>query len=152
MPIDSEEAFEAAWRASEEARQVGTDYHFGIFEGEQFIGEIELDGVRRGGLDSAFLDAWIDVEHAGQNRVEEAFVLMCKHGIEDLGLNRIECAVLTDNEAVQRALEKVGVENEGLSREFVKIDGEYKDHYRYVVTGTDWKNRRDEWMSQWVGA
>jgi ribosomal-protein-alanine N-acetyltransferase len=149
--IQDADAFEAMFQFAEQARFLGTDFSFGIFEDDEFIGEVGLQGVRRGPFESAFLSAWIDKAHAGHNRVEEAFVLMCKFAFDDLGLNRIECAVLPDNEAVQHALKKVGVSSEGLAREYLMADGEFKDHLRYVVTASDWRRRRAELLDEWVG-
>jgi RimJ/RimL family protein N-acetyltransferase len=149
--IQSPDAFEAMWQLSERARALGTDFSFGVFEGDELIGEIGLNAVRRGPFESAFLSAWIDKAHAGQNKVEEAFVLLCKFAFETLGLNRVECAVLPDNDAVQHALKKVGVESEGVARDYLMSNGEFKDHRRYVITARDWKDRGDHLMAEWGG-
>ncbi|MEA2435167.1 MAG: [ribosomal protein S5]-alanine N-acetyltransferase [Actinomycetota bacterium] len=149
--IQSAEAFEAVWQLSEQARLFGTDFSFGVFEGDELIGEVGLNAVRRGPFESAFLSAWIDKAHVGQSKVEEAFVLLCRFGFETLGLNRIECAVLPENDAVQHALKKVGVESEGVAREYLMSDGEFKDHRRYVITASDWKDRGAHLLSEWAG-
>jgi ribosomal-protein-alanine N-acetyltransferase len=148
--LQDADSFEAMWRLAEQARFLGTDFAFGIFENDDLIGEIGLQGVRRGAFESAFLSAWIDKHHLGKGRVEEAFVLMCRFAFETLGLNRIECGVLPENTAVQHALKKVGVESEGLAREYLMADGEFKDHLRYVFTASDWKRRRETLLDEWV--
>jgi ribosomal-protein-alanine N-acetyltransferase len=149
--IQTPEAFEAVWQLSEQARFLGTDFSFGVFEDDELIGEVGLHAVRRGPFESAFLSAWIDKAHVGQGKVEEAFVLLCRFAFVRLGLNRIECAVLPDNDAVQHALKKVGVESEGIAREYLMSDGEFKDHRRYVITASDWKDRGGHLLSEWAG-
>lgn len=149
--LDSPETFELMWQLSERSRLLGTDFSFGIFSGDKLIGKIALEAVRRGPYESAFLSAWLDKDSQGQENIETAFVLLCKFGFEDLGLNRIECAVLPDNEAVQKALKKVGVESEGTAREYLLVDGESRDHLRYVITATDWKERGAQLLSEWAG-
>jgi ribosomal-protein-alanine N-acetyltransferase len=149
--ISSPEAFEMIWQLAEQARALGTDFSFGVFEEEELIGEVALNAIRRGPYESAFLSAWIDKAHVGKNKVEEAFVLLCHFAFDTLALNRVECAVLPDHDAVRNALKKVGLESEGLARDYMMSDGEFKDHERYVITAADWKDRGPSLLADWAG-
>jgi ribosomal-protein-alanine N-acetyltransferase len=149
--VESPEMFEANWHISEAARSIGTDFSFGVFEGDEIIGEVGLAGVRRGAFNSAFETAWIDKDHLGQNKFQEAIVLVFRFAFEDLGLNRVECAVEPDNEPMQHALKKLGIEAEGLARDYMFVGGEFRDHLRFVITAADWTERGPELLAEWAG-
>ena len=54
-----------------------------------------------------------------------------------LDLHRIEAGVQPHNIGSIRVLEKAGFQKEGLSRQNVKINGEWKDHYLFAILATD---------------
>lgn len=71
-----------------------------------FIGE---DSARRKGIGS------------------EVAKLFTRYGLAELGLHRISLRVLAGNEAAYRTYEKAGFRKEGVFRDMVFLDGEYKD-------------------------
>jgi ribosomal-protein-alanine N-acetyltransferase len=125
-------------------------YVFGIFRESQLIGEVSLSGVVRGNRQTAFLSLWVDADVRGEGVAEEAYVLLVGHAFDNLDLHRVEVAALPDNDAVIRALEKVGVESRGTDPRSVRIGGEWRDHERYVFTAEDWTKRGDELRSQFT--
>ena len=52
---------------------------------------------------------------------------MIRYGFETLGLNRVYLRVLADNPAAIRSYEKAGFQKEGLLRQDVFLEGEFKD-------------------------
>jgi ribosomal-protein-alanine N-acetyltransferase len=55
--------------------------------------------------------------------------------IQDMELHRVEAFVLPENTPSIRMLERCGYELEGLAREYVRLRGQWTDHYRYVFRG-----------------
>ncbi len=132
-------------------RLLDQGHWFALVDGDEVIGEIGLEGVVRGQVQSAFLVLWVDEAHAGRSLAPEAYVLLARHAFEDLGLHRVEAAVLTDNEAVRRALAKLDIRSEGVSPRYLLVEGEWQDHERFILTAEEWTERREALIAEWVG-
>jgi ribosomal-protein-alanine N-acetyltransferase len=71
-------------------------------------------------------------------------VLVLRYGFEELGLHRVEAAIVPRNKASRRVAEKLGMHEEGTSERFLQIRGVWEDHVRYAMTLEDWKHRKQE--------
>lgn len=149
-PASDQEAFRARCGAWDRQRHFDAAYGFGVFlrtgdgdEGE-FVGEVSLGSVQRGPFQSAFIGYWIDRDHAGRGLVPEGVAAMLRYGFEDLGLHRLEAAIVPRNHASRRVVEKLGLREEGLALRFLQIRGVYEDHVRYAMTVDEWEQRRNE--------
>lgn len=69
---------------------------------------------------------------------------MLRHAFEDLGLHRVEAAIVPRNHASRRVAEKLGLRDEGTARKFLQIRGVYEDHVRYAITAEEWAEHRAE--------
>jgi len=70
----------------------------------------------------------------------EALTAIVNFGFVHLTLHRIEAGCAVDNAASIRVLEKVGMLNEGRSREILPIRGKWVDNYRYAILSSDLNN------------
>ncbi len=61
-----------------------------------------------------------------------------KLGFEDLKLHRIEANTNTDNYGSIRVLEKAGLQQEGLRRKIVPMNGKWNDGYIYAIIEDDY--------------
>lgn len=144
-PVTDAEAFRARCGAWERQRHFDTAYGFGIFlRSGEFVGEVSLGSVQRGPFQSAFVGYWIDREHAGHGYVPEAVVLVLRFAFEELGLHRVEAAIVPRNVRSRRVAEKLGLREEGISERFLQIRGVWEDHVRYAITSEEWAQRREE--------
>lgn len=144
-PIAVSDAFKARCGAWERQRHFDAAYGFGIFlRNGPFIGEVSLGSVQRGPFQSANVGYWIDEPHAGHGYMPEAVVLAMRYGFEELGLHRIEAAIVPRNKASRRVAEKLGMREEGTSERFLQIRGVWEDHVRYAMTSEDWNQRKQE--------
>ena len=66
-------------------------------------------------------------EHLGRGFGTETARLFTRFGLDVLKLHRISLRVLGGNEIARRSYEKAGFVTEGLFRDMVKLDGEYRD-------------------------
>ncbi len=69
----------------------------------------------------------------GQGYMHEALRAALRHGIEGMGLNRIDALVYTENDRSIRLLQKLGFQNEGLLRDYFYLNGKFYDHYLYSL-------------------
>ena len=117
-------------------REVRNDlgYAFLIFEttAEKLVGGIALSGVERGVSQKATLGYWLGVPHTGRHYMTDAVSAILTFSFEALRLHRIEAASQPDNVASIRVLERTGFEREGYAREYLKINGEWRDHVLFA--------------------
>ena len=143
-------AFAARCRARDRERQLGTGYGFGIFAEEHFCGEINVNGVQRGPFQSAYVGYWVDEAQAGRGYCPEAVVVLARHCFEDLGLHRLQIAIIPRNAASRRVVAKLDLRDEGTAVRYLEINGVWEDHVRYAITAEEWVERRDELLATWV--
>ncbi|HEX2272285.1 MAG TPA: GNAT family protein [Acidimicrobiales bacterium] len=151
-PDDTQDlaAFAARCGARQREWQLGTGYGFGIFVEGKLAGEINLSGVQRGPFQNAYVGYWIDEARAGQGYVPESLVVVARFAFEDLGLHRIQVAIIPRNRPSRRVVEKLGLRDEGVAVRYLAINGVWEDHVRYAMTAEEWAERGKELLSEWV--
>jgi [ribosomal protein S5]-alanine N-acetyltransferase len=102
------------------------------------IGRIALTGVMRGAFLSAHLGYWMDEAHQRKGYMTEAVGGVVRFAFEDLGLHRVQAAVMPHNAASLRVLEKLGFRKEGESPRYLQIAGKWADHDVFAVTSEEW--------------
>jgi ribosomal-protein-alanine N-acetyltransferase len=151
-PVEDREAFRARCAAWDRQRHFDAAYGFGLFLSDgRFAGEVSLGSVQRGPFQMAYLGYWIDELHAGKEYVPEAVVLLARYAFEELGLHRLEAAIVPRNAASRRVAEKLGLRNEGIAVAFLQIQGVYEDHVRYAITAEEWQAREPELVARFLG-
>lgn len=63
---------------------------------------------------------------------------MVAHGFGPLALHRIHASCIVENPASARVLEKLGFRREGLTRQNIRIQGEWRDGYLYAILAGEW--------------
>lgn len=147
---DSRPAFAARCGAREREWQLGSGYGFGIFVAGRLAGELNLSGVQRGPFQNAYVGYWIDEAEAGNGYIPEALVVAARFAFEDVGLHRLQVAVIPRNSASRRVAEKLGLREEGVALRYLAINGVWEDHLRYAITAEDWAERGPVLLAQWV--
>ncbi len=149
--IESSDAFSARCSARAREWQLGTGYGFGIFIHDgSLIGEINLSSVQRGPFQNAYVGYWIDERHAGNGYTPEALVVAAKYAFEDVGLHRLQIAIIPRNGASRRVVEKLALREEGVALRYLEINGVWEDHVRFAITSEEWDARRGELSSRWI--
>lgn len=149
-PTRYRDAFSARCSMKDRDRQAGLAYGFGLFIGPDFAGEVNLNNVVRGALQSATIGYWIDRRHAGHRYVPEAVVAVCRFAFEELRLHRVEICIVPRNDNSRRVMEVLRVREEGVALRYLEIDGVWEDHVRYAITAEEWTERRDELTTTWL--
>ena len=149
--VENRDAYAARCSARAREWQLGTGYGFGIFTmGGALVGEINLSSVQRGPFQNAYVGYWIDERNAGQGYTPEAVVVAARYAFEDLGLHRLQIAIIPRNGASRRVVEKLRLREEGVALRYLEINGVWEDHVRYALTSEEWDARRDELLRAWV--
>ena len=149
-PARDQNAFSARCAIREKERQSGTAYGLGLFVGEALVGEVNLNGVQRGAVQSGTLGYWIDRGHAGHGYVAEGVVALARFAFEDLNLHRLEICIIPRNTNSRRVMEKLEFRHEGVAVRYLEINGAWEDHVRYGVTLEEWLERRADLARDWL--
>jgi [ribosomal protein S5]-alanine N-acetyltransferase len=113
---------------------------FGIFlaAGDELVGRIQLSGISRGPFENAYLGYFVSERHNGRGYATEAVRQAVGAAFGELGLHRVQAAVIPRNLASIRVLEKAGFREEGLALRYLQIAGVWEDHKLYAVTAEEW--------------
>jgi ribosomal-protein-alanine N-acetyltransferase len=149
-PTRDRVAFEARCSARDRERSSDHAYPFGVFVDQRFAGEINLNNVTRGALQSATIGYWIDEAQAGKSYIAEAVVVVMKFAFDELQLHRLEICIVPRNTNSRRVVEKLRLRNEGIAERYLEINGRWEDHVRYAITTEEWAARSDELTSAWI--
>jgi len=84
-----------------------------------------------------------DKEAWGRGYATDAMRVRTKFAFETLNLHRVESEALADNEASQKALERVGYRREGVFRERFWSEGRWHDTIWYAILDEDYFASRE---------
>ncbi len=106
----------------------------------KIIGDIGFSNIIRGALQSCFLGYKIDRAATRQGLVTEALQAAIPWMFTYGKLHRIEANIMPRNAASIRVVEKLGFSREGFSPKYLKINGNWEDHFRYAkICDGEWR-------------
>lgn len=105
-------------------------YGFHIFENAShaLVGGINLTGVRRRAAQYASLGYWMSADQAGRGLMSAALRVLLPAAFHKFGLHRVEAACIPENAPSRALLAKFGFRTIGLSHNYLRIDGRWRDH------------------------
>ena len=106
--------------------------------GNELVGRIQLSGISRGPFENAYLGYFVSERHNGRGYATEAVRQAVDAAFGELGLHRVQAAVIPRNVASIRVLEKAGFREEGFALRYLQIAGVWEDHKLYAVTAEEW--------------
>jgi len=113
----------------------GTHVRFFMFD-ERFpndiIGCVSFFNIRKGFFEQCCTGYKIDEEYRRMGFGTRMLSLSTKIMTSEFGLHRIEAYILPSNEPSIHLAEKCGYELEGVAKGYVKMNGKWTDHLRYV--------------------
>ncbi|WNR44102.1 GNAT family N-acetyltransferase [Paenibacillus roseipurpureus] len=115
---------------SKEDRDADKRYSFVICleEDGRIFGQIGLNFVMRGALQSCMIGYNLDQAYNGRGYATEAVKRVAQYAFDELKFHRIVGEASPSNPGSIRVLEKAGFHKEGISRSNVKINGVWEDH------------------------
>ena len=109
----------------------GSAVDFGIFIEDKLIGKLRLSNIVYGIFKSGILGYSIDKDYQGRGFMKQAVNLVLKYAFDELELHRIEASALVDNEKSKSVLLGCGFEELGLNKNYLFINGSWRDHITY---------------------
>ncbi|WP_331253861.1 MULTISPECIES: GNAT family N-acetyltransferase [unclassified Modestobacter] len=126
-------AYRAMRRAASRRARVGTSLPFTVRYEGRLAGQVTVDNVVRGALRSGSLGYWVDQAVAGRGAASLAVALVCDHAFGPVGLHRLQADIRPENGPSRRLVERLGFRQEGLFRDYLDIDGAWRDHLGYAL-------------------
>ena len=130
-------SYRAMRRAAALRARQGTSLPFAVRVEGRLAGQVTLDNVVRGALRSGHLGYWIDQGVAGRGVASLAVALVCDHAFGPVGLHRLQADIRPENRPSRRLVERLGFRQEALFRQYLDIDGAWRDHLGYALLSTD---------------
>ncbi len=101
-------------------------------QNHQLIGKVTVFGILRGYCASCMIGYKLDKEYEGKGYMTEAVGEVVRFMFEDINMHRIEINILPRNERSIGVAERLGFKPESLSPAFMRVNGVWEDHIRYV--------------------
>jgi [ribosomal protein S5]-alanine N-acetyltransferase len=125
-----------AWRerafVQRQASLAGYGLHLLLFRAngpaDEIIGDVNVTNVIRGVFQAAYLGYQLDRAHVGQGLMAEALTASIAHVFQHLNLHRLMANHVPSNERSGRLLRRLGFSVEGYARDYLLLDGVWKDH------------------------
>ena len=90
----------------------------------------------------AELGYWIAVDRWNQGFATESSAAILEFGFKTLGLHRIESRHFLRNPASGKVMQKLGMQQEGIERDWAMKWGRYESLVRYAILQSEWTARR----------
>jgi ribosomal-protein-alanine N-acetyltransferase len=109
----------------------------------ELIGLCHIMQIQRGASQSCVIGYSIDIEQQGNGYMTEALLATIKHAFDVMQLHRLQATYMPMNIRSARILRKLGFQVEGYLRDFLFIDGAWRDHISVALVNPNHANVSD---------
>lgn len=115
-------------------RKIGTSLDFWIYHSlsGDLIGKVSVFGIIGGNASFCTLGYKLDKDYQGHGYMHEALENIINMLFCDFKMHRIEVYVLPRNTKSLNVCEKLGLKREGIAEKYMRINGVWEDHVRFV--------------------
>ncbi|MEO1014821.1 MAG: GNAT family protein [Pseudomonadota bacterium] len=127
-------------RAQARQRRAGATLAMFVFRQSDsaLVGGVSLSSIRYHASFSAQIGYWIGADFLRRGYARDAVNATLRHAFDAMGLNRVEAACQPANRASRRVLQRAGFREEGFARDYLFINGVWRDHCLYAITAADY--------------
>jgi len=106
---------------------------------DRIVGQLRFSQVSRGPFYSAMLGYSLDSACEGRGLMHEALVAALADAFGPrVALHRVQANARPENARSLRLLDRLGFEREGYARQYLFIDGAWRDHVLTALRAPDW--------------
>ena len=98
------------------------------------IGGININNIHMGAARHGSLGYWLAESCQGQGYMSESVHRVIDYAFNDLHLQRVHAACVPENVRSMRLLTKIGMNEEGFAKEYIQINGVWRDHHLFGLT------------------
>ena len=107
-----------------------------LYKGE-VVGQLNVANILHGSVSSCVIGYWIIPEVAGNSITPTAVALAMDYVYKVVGLHRVEIDIRPENGASIRVVQKIGLRYEGLKKNYIHINNDWRDHYVFALTAEE---------------
>ena len=104
------------------------------------VGRANFTRFTRGAFHACTLGYQLGRRHQGHGFMTEALRLAIDYVFDELLMHRIEANHLPDNPRSANLLARLGFSKEGYAKDYLLIDGRWRDHVLNSLTNPHWEN------------
>jgi ribosomal-protein-alanine N-acetyltransferase len=109
----------------------------------ELVGRVQLSGISPAPFLNGQLGYFVSERHNGRGYATQAVRQAVDSAFGELGLHRVQAAVMPRNIASIRVLEKAGFREEGFALRYLQIAGVWEDHKLYALTAEEWPRKAE---------
>lgn len=110
----------------------GLDLWIYLKKDRQLIGKVSIFGIIGGNASFCMLGYKLDKNYQHKGYMHEALEAVMSVLFDCFEMHRVEIYILPKNKRSIRVAENLGFEAEGIAKKFMRINGVWEDHLRYV--------------------
>ena len=104
----------------------------------KIIGIFNLSQIFYHNFQNTILGCYANIAYHKQGYMREALLHTVGYAFFELKLHRIEANIICENERSKKLFTSFGFRPEGMSKNYLYINGAWRDHYKYALTREDW--------------
>jgi ribosomal-protein-alanine N-acetyltransferase len=135
----SRASFRARLRRYNQDARAGAAAPFFVFRSSDgaLVGGVNVSNIRRGVAQDCTIGYWVGQAFARQGLTRAAVRAVLHHCFEDMRLHRVMAACIPENHASRGLLTGVGFSEEGRARDYLNINGAWRDHILLAMVRGD---------------
>lgn len=106
---------------------------------QRAIGTITFDRLHRGPFQACYLGYALDEHEQGKGVMRETLQAAIAYAFAECNLHRIMANYMPTNIRSGGLLRRLGFAVEGYARDYLRIDGQWRDHILTSLTNADWR-------------
>lgn len=124
-----------------EMHRQGSAFHFLLLDNDEneVIGVANFSNVLRGAFHACYLGYSLGEKWQGQGLMHEGLIQAIQYMQKHQGMHRIMANYMPHNSRSGNLLTRLGFEREGYARQYLQINGEWRDHVLTALTDDTWK-------------
>lgn len=124
-----------------ELHRQGSAFHFLLLDSQEneVMGVANYSNILRGAFHACYLGYSLGEKWQGQGLMYEALVQANRYMQKTQEMHRIMANYMPHNLRSGHLLARLGFEREGYAKDYLQIDGEWRDHVLTALTDTQWK-------------
>ena len=126
----------------ERAESLGLSVHrllYMLDDSEQsIVGKCAFSAIQRGPMQAAYLGYGLDQHFVGMGLMEEALRILIPYMFGPQNLHRIMANYMPSNARSGSLLRRLGFREEGLAKDYLRINGRWQDHVLTSLTNDSW--------------
>lgn len=115
-------------------------YIFDKASGSEVMGSLEFSQICRGPFQACYLGYGIAKKYEGKGIMFESLSLAIEYAFKELNIHRIMANHVPENVRSAQLLQRLGFQREGIAKEYLQINGAWRDHVLNSLHNPNWRN------------